>query len=106
MAAMVHRRNGEPNAAFGSASCALRSDPDFRQLRSHLPEPPCCRTAAYIGMRFRVLQEGMRQEELTAPSPVKGNLAEAIQRRFAAFGGLEFALPRCDAIRQSPEFAE
>jgi antitoxin FitA len=43
---------------------------------------------------------------LTAFSPVKGNLAEAIQQRSAAFGGLEFELPRCDAIRQSPEFAE
>jgi hypothetical protein len=39
MAAMVHRRNGEPNVAFGSASC-LRSGSDFRQLSSHRPEPP------------------------------------------------------------------
>lgn len=41
-----------------------------------------------------------------ATSPVKGNLAETIQRRFAAFGGLEFELPRRDAMRQAPGFDE
>jgi hypothetical protein len=39
-------------------------------------------------------------------SPVKGNLAETIHRRFAAFGGLEIELPRRDTMRQAPEFAE
>jgi plasmid stability protein len=43
---------------------------------------------------------------LTGSSPVKGNLAETIQRRFAAFGGLEFELPRRDAMRQAPGFDE
>jgi plasmid stability protein len=43
---------------------------------------------------------------LTASSPAKGNLAEAIQRRFAAFGGLDFELPRRDALRQAPGFGE
>ena len=41
---------------------------------------------------------------LTGSSPVKGNLT--IQRRFAAFGGLEFELPRRDAMRQAPGFDE
>jgi len=66
-------------------------------------------------LRVRAAHHGRSMEEeareilrsaLTASSPVKGNLAEAIQRRFAAFGGLEFELPRRDAIRQGPEFAE
>jgi plasmid stability protein len=43
---------------------------------------------------------------LTASRGVKGNLAETIQRRFAAFGGLEFELPRRDAMRQAPGFDE
>ncbi len=43
---------------------------------------------------------------LTTSSPVKGNLAETIHRRFAAFGGLELELPRRDTIRPAPEFAE
>ena len=43
---------------------------------------------------------------LTASSPAKGNLAETIRRRFAAFGGLELELPRRDTLRQAPEFFE
>jgi plasmid stability protein len=43
---------------------------------------------------------------LTASSPGKGNLAEAIRRRFAPFGGLEFELPQPNPMRQAPEFGE
>jgi len=43
---------------------------------------------------------------LTESSPVKGNLADTVRRRFAVFGGLEFELPRRDAIRQAPGFGE
>jgi antitoxin FitA len=43
---------------------------------------------------------------LTSSSPIRGNLAEAVHRRFAAFGGVEFELPRRDAMRQVPEFGE
>jgi plasmid stability protein len=43
---------------------------------------------------------------LTAASPVKGNLAEAIRRRFTALGRLELELPRRDPMRQAPEFGE
>src|SRR5258707_8521872 len=66
-------------------------------------------------LRVRAAHHGRSMEEeareilrsaLTASSPVKGNLAETIHRRFAAFGGLEFELPRRDAMRQAPEFAE
>jgi len=34
------------------------------------------------------------------------NLAEAIHRRFAAFHGVELALPKRDAMRQAPDLAE
>jgi plasmid stability protein len=66
-------------------------------------------------LRVRAAHHGRSMEEeareilrsaLTASSPVKGNLAEIIHRRFEAFGGLEFELPRRDALRQAPEFDE
>lgn len=64
-------------------------------------------------LRVRAARHGCSMEEeareilrsaLTASSPVKKNLAEAIQRRFAAFGGLDLESRRRDAIRQVPEF--
>jgi len=43
---------------------------------------------------------------LTTSSPEKGNLAETIHRRFAAFGGLEVEFPRRDGTRQASDLAE
>ena len=43
---------------------------------------------------------------LTTSSPAKGNLAEAIHRRFAAFGGIELPLVKRDAVREVPGFEE
>jgi plasmid stability protein len=66
-------------------------------------------------LRVRAAEHGRSMEEeareilrsaLTATSPVKGNLAEAIQRRFAAFGGFELELPRRDPMREVPGFDE
>ena len=66
-------------------------------------------------LRVRAAHHGRSMEEeareilrsaLTAASPVKGNLAEAIRRRFAALGGHELELPRRDPIRQPAEFGE
>ena len=66
-------------------------------------------------LRVRAAHHGRSMEEeareilrsaLTASSPAKGNLAEAIQKRFLAFGGLEFELPRRDAMRHAPGFGE
>ena len=66
-------------------------------------------------LRVRAAHHGRSMEEeareilrsaLTAASPVKGNLAEAIHRRFAALGGHELELPRRDPMRQAPEFGE
>ena len=66
-------------------------------------------------LRVRAAHHGRSMEEeareilrsaLTAASPAEGNLAEAIRRRFAAFGGQQFELPRRDAMRHAPEFEE
>jgi antitoxin FitA len=66
-------------------------------------------------LRVRAAHHGRSMEEeareilraaLRASSPAQGNLAEAIRRRFAVFGGLELEMPRRDAMRRAPEFAE
>jgi plasmid stability protein len=66
-------------------------------------------------LRVRAAQHGHSMEQeareilrsaLTASSPVQENLAEVIHRRLAAFGGLELELPRRDAMREPPDFAE
>jgi plasmid stability protein len=66
-------------------------------------------------LRVRAARHGHSMEEeareilrsaLTSSSPVKQNLAEAIQRRFAMFGGLDLELPRRDAVRLPPGFDE
>jgi antitoxin FitA len=66
-------------------------------------------------LRVRAAHHGRSMEEeareilraaLRASSPAQGNLAEAIRRRFAVFGGLELELPRRDAMRRAPELAE
>ena len=43
---------------------------------------------------------------LTTSSPPKENLAEAIHRRFAAFGGIELSSVKRDALRDIPGFEE
>lgn len=66
-------------------------------------------------LRVRAAHHGRSMEEeareilrsaLTASSPVKGNLADAIRRRFAELGGIKLQLPRRDSIRQPPGFHE
>ncbi len=66
-------------------------------------------------LRVRAAHHGRSMEEeareilrsaLTASSPAKGNLAETIHRRFAAFGGLDLELPRRDAMRRVAGFGE
>lgn len=66
-------------------------------------------------LRVRAAHHGRSMEEeareilrsaLTASSPGKGNLAEAIRRRFVAFGGLELEFPRRDPMRRAPEFGK
>jgi plasmid stability protein len=63
-------------------------------------------------LRVRAAHHGRSMEEeareilrsALRSSPPAGNLAEAIRRRFAAFGGVELKLPRRDAVRELPEF--
>jgi len=66
-------------------------------------------------LRIRAAHHGRSMEEeareilrsaLTSAAAEKGNLAQAIHRRFASFGGLELDLPRRDAIRPAPGFPE
>jgi plasmid stability protein len=66
-------------------------------------------------LRVRAAHHGRSMEEeareilrsaLTVSSPPKANLAKTIRRRFGSFGGIELELPRRDAMRQGPEFAE
>ncbi len=65
-------------------------------------------------LRIRAAHHGRSMEEeareilrsaLTTVRPATGNLAEAIRRRFAVFGGVELKLPRRGALREPPEFA-
>jgi antitoxin FitA len=52
--------------------------------------------------RGRSIEEEAREilrSALTTSSRTKGNLAEAIRRRFASFGGIEISLPQRDAPR-------
>jgi plasmid stability protein len=66
-------------------------------------------------LRVRAAHHGRSMEEeareilrsaLAGSSTGKGNLAEAIRRRFAVLGGLELELPRRDAMRHEPNFPE
>lgn len=66
-------------------------------------------------LRVRAAHHGRSMEEeareilrsaLTTSSRTKGNLAEAIRRRFASFGGIEISLPDRDAVRKAPRFEE
>jgi plasmid stability protein len=50
-------------------------------------------------------REILRSALRTSPS-VNQNLAEAIRRRFAPFGGVDLELPPRDAVRQPPDFTE
>ena len=66
-------------------------------------------------LRVQAAQHGRSMEEeartilrsaVSTSAPEKENLAEAIRRRFAAFGGVELKLPKRDAMRRPPDFSE
>lgn len=66
-------------------------------------------------LRVRAAHHGRSMEEeareilrtaLSTSSPLQANIAEAIRRRFAGFGGLDLELPRRNAIRQAPGFSD
>ena len=58
--------------------------------------------AAHHGRSMEEEAREILRSALTVASPMGGNLAEAIRRRFSALGGLELELPRRDSIRQVP----
>jgi plasmid stability protein len=62
--------------------------------------------AAHHGRSMEEEAREILRSSLTASRPGKRNLAEAIRRRFAAFGGVKLDLPRRDAVRQAPRFSE
>ena len=66
-------------------------------------------------LRVRAAHHGRSMEEeareilrlaLTAPRQARGNLADAIRRRFAPFGGVELELPPREPVREPPDFSE
>jgi plasmid stability protein len=66
-------------------------------------------------LRIRAAHNGRSMEEeareilrsvLSAPARGTENFGEAIHRRFAALGGIEFEFPRRDPIRKAPDFTE
>jgi len=61
--------------------------------------------AAYHGRSMEEEAREILRSALTSSSPIKGNLAEVVRRRFAAFGGLELELPRREAMRQVANLA-
>jgi plasmid stability protein len=61
--------------------------------------------AAHHGRSMEAEAREILRSALTA-SPQQGNLAEAIYRRFAQFGGIELEPSARDAIRQPEGLAE
>jgi plasmid stability protein len=66
-------------------------------------------------LRVRAAHHGRSMEEeareilrsaLSASPAANANLAEAIRKRFAVFGGVELEPPRRDRIRHAPDFPE
>lgn len=100
-----------PNADFRFAFIASNDSIDSMATLTirQLDEKTKTRLRVRAAHHGRSMEEEAREilrSALTVSSPAKRNLAETIHRRFAEFGGLELELPRRDAVRQAPEFAE
>ena len=61
--------------------------------------------AAHHGRSMEEEAREILRSALTAGSPANANLADAIHKRFAAFGGLVLELPRRGNIR-TPDLSE
>ena len=69
-----------------------------------------------LKLRIRAAHHGCSMEEEAreilraslseASAPPPENLAEAIRKRFAPFGGVELELPRREPMREPPDFGE
>jgi antitoxin FitA len=62
--------------------------------------------AAHHGRSMEQEAREILRSALATLRPAKGDLAQAIRERFAAFGGIELELPKRDRLRQPPEFAK
>jgi len=58
--------------------------------------------ASYHGRSMEEEAREILRAALTTSARTKGNLAEAIRRRFAPFSGIEISLPRRGAVRKAP----
>jgi len=87
-----------------NASIECMSTLTIRQLYEKIKAKLRIR-AAHHGHSMEEEARAILRSALTLSSP-QGNLAEAIQQRFAAFGGVALKLPRRDAIRQIVDFSE
>ena len=103
-------QNDSPNLARFAAVASSDSIDSMATLTiRQLDEKTKTRLRVRAAHHGRSMEEEAREilrSALTASSPVKGNLAETVHRRFAAFGGIEFELPRRDNMRHAPAFAE
>jgi plasmid stability protein len=59
--------------------------------------------AAHHGRSMEEEARDILRSVLTPSPPAGANLADAIRRRFAVFGGLELELPPRDAMRHAPD---
>lgn len=62
--------------------------------------------AAHHGRSMEEEAREILRSVLRASPAVKGDLSDAIRRRFAEFGGIELRLPSRDAVREVPKFGE
>jgi|SRR5450432_586787 len=60
--------------------------------------------AAHHGHSMEHEAREILRAALSSSVPAKRNLAESIQRRFAALGGVELELPERDALRPAAKF--
>ena len=75
----------------------------------NLDEGTKARLRVRAAHRRRSMEEEARQilrEALAAHSPSEGNLAEAIRRRVAPYGGVDLDLPKRQPIRRPPNFGK
>jgi antitoxin FitA len=62
--------------------------------------------AAHHGRSMEEEAREILRSALTVPSHADVDLAKAIRRRFARFGGVKLETPTRDAVRQAPDFSE
>ena len=75
----------------------------------NLDEATKARLRVRAAHRRRSMEEEARhilREALAGDHAAEGNLAEAIRRRFARFGGVELDLPKRERIRKPPTFGK